>query len=223
MSDWERQLDEDYDWRMAELAAIKVQVLRFPPKSPQRQALMRSLWVMLYAHYEGYCKATWDLFLDAIEKERVPCGNLTDNLATIALKPQIKTLKSTFSASEAYLFLTNDLATCLAADAEFKDRYEKISNLPPDKYCSICEQFGLSIAAAETHQTKLKSLVYFRHQIAHGQNLWDDTLNGYDEYERAATDVMVDLALSVIDILDNQKFRKVTPSLASAPTSATTP
>jgi hypothetical protein len=100
MKNWEQQIDEDFDWRFAELASIKVQYLKSPKKSFHRSALLRSLWVMLYAHYEGFCKATWDLFLDAIENENVKCGSLIDHLSIVAMKSDFNKLKNTESLFE---------------------------------------------------------------------------------------------------------------------------
>jgi len=56
MDPWEYELEQDLNWREAELASLKVLVAEATAGTVSHQALLRALWAMLYAHYEGFCK-----------------------------------------------------------------------------------------------------------------------------------------------------------------------
>ncbi len=56
MSNFVKQLEEDLDWRIAELGILKTQVVSARKGSDRYQVMLRALWAMLYAHYEGFCK-----------------------------------------------------------------------------------------------------------------------------------------------------------------------
>lgn len=56
MSNWDKQLEDDLDWRQAELASLKSQVIKATNGSVMHQVLLRAMWALLYAHYEGFCK-----------------------------------------------------------------------------------------------------------------------------------------------------------------------
>ncbi len=61
MFDWAKQLGDDLTWREAELASLKLLVSEAEIGSVRRASLLRAIWVLLYAHYEGFFKFAWDL------------------------------------------------------------------------------------------------------------------------------------------------------------------
>jgi hypothetical protein len=62
MNDWANQIEENLDWRQGELASIKILLSTIDRESVRYKALLRSLVVLLYAHYEGFCKFAWELY-----------------------------------------------------------------------------------------------------------------------------------------------------------------
>jgi hypothetical protein len=209
MNYWADQLDQDLDWRFAELALIKADLVKLQDGSPKRDALIRSLWVMLYAHYEGFSKFAWDLLLDGIEATGVTVGELSNKLAALSLKQRLQYVKGTADVPSFYLFCLQDFPEVLKNEAKFAERYQgAVSNLPPDEYCRLCDQLGLENNVAQTCHGKLERLVTLRHEIAHGQKLLANNLKDYSEYENAASDVMIELALSVVETLDSKGYKK---------------
>jgi hypothetical protein len=59
MEDWDKQIEEDLDWREAELASFKILISSAPKGSVRESALLRAIWALLYAHYEGFCNQTF--------------------------------------------------------------------------------------------------------------------------------------------------------------------
>jgi hypothetical protein len=68
MPDLATTLEDELTWREAELASLKLLVLDSSRGSVRELSLLRALWIMLYAHYEGFCKFAWDFYLENVEK-----------------------------------------------------------------------------------------------------------------------------------------------------------
>ncbi len=66
MSNWYVELDKDLNWREAELTSLKVQLITTTKGTVAHKVLLRAMWALLYAHYEGFCKFAWDLYLDEL-------------------------------------------------------------------------------------------------------------------------------------------------------------
>ncbi|MBR8826692.1 MAG: hypothetical protein DSM107014_02110 [Gomphosphaeria aponina SAG 52.96 = DSM 107014] len=64
MSSWFEKIEQELDWRERELTSMKILVIT--TKNNSTKQALRSLIVMLYAHYEGFCKFAWDLYLNGI-------------------------------------------------------------------------------------------------------------------------------------------------------------
>lgn len=62
-------LERDLKWREAELASLKRLAITSSTETVAYQGLLRALWALLYAHYEGFTKFCWDTVLDHIQAE----------------------------------------------------------------------------------------------------------------------------------------------------------
>ena len=79
MSNWSQQLEDDLKWREAELASLKEQVVISSKHSVRYQALLRAMLALLYAHYEGFCKFAWELYLDELQNSRIKRKDCKDS------------------------------------------------------------------------------------------------------------------------------------------------
>src|SRR6266403_2500607 len=124
MSDWAGQIESDLNWREGEIASLKLLAASFPTDSNRQRALLRALWTMLYAHYEGFCKFCWDLLLTAIETEGPARKELREPIAKFSLRKVFKTMRGNFSDEALWDFFHRDLAAHLAAPATFPIKLE---------------------------------------------------------------------------------------------------
>ena len=77
MNNWSQQIEDDLRWREEELVSLKLQAISMDKNSIRHKALLRAMWVLLYAHYEGFCKFPWYLYLEELamkEKTRSKCS-----------------------------------------------------------------------------------------------------------------------------------------------------
>lgn len=208
MGSWRQQIENDLTWRESELATLKTLAVAATAGTVRQQALLRAIWALLYAHYEGFCKFAWDTYLDnvlAASPQRLKC---IDQVARFSLADSFKKLRGDTSIESLWTFCSTDFASILAQQVEFGVRLETNSNLWPDLCRRNSAAVGLPHAAVDRQETRLKSLVSRRNEIAHGQPLVVRSLAHYQEYEDAAFDVMYELAEAIVDFLDNRSYLK---------------
>jgi hypothetical protein len=218
MSNWTNEIEADLNWREGELAAIKFQILTTDKiKQPVRyQALLRAIVTLLYAHYEGFCRFAWDLYLDTIQKQNIKRNQCCEEVIKLSLRKRFKELGGDLSPDGVWNFFSNELPDLINDDIEFKVRLEADSNLKPALLKKNSTDAGLSCLMVDQHEILLKTLVSRRNNIAHGQKDIIQNLTEYNKHENAALEAMYELGLSVIDCLDNQKYLKPS-NLPSSP------
>lgn len=210
MSDWASEIEADLNWREAELAAIKSQIITTDraEKPIRYEALLRAITTLLYAHYEGFCRFAWDLYLDTIQKQKVKRNQCCEEVIKLSLRKRFKELGGELSPDEVWNFFANELPALTNDTIDFKIRLKADSNLKPALLKKNSTDAGLSCSMVDEHEILLKRLVSRRNSIAHGQKDIIRDITDYNKYENAAFAVMYELGISVIDCLDNQRYLK---------------
>ena len=132
MSDWSAQLEEDLRWREAELASLKLLIIESPRNSTRERTLLRALWALLYAHYEGFCKFAWDFYLDSLQQRELKRRACRAEIATLSLRGEFKRLTRNLAPTAMWDFFHRRLPQLLEAPASFDLKFETESNLWPD-------------------------------------------------------------------------------------------
>lgn len=208
MPDLAKEIEIDLSWREAELASFKALVSLTEKGSVRESALLRALWALLYAHFEGFCKFAWDLYLDVLEKEKTKRSLLKDQIAWLSLEQVVKTLKSNFEMEQLWHFCLDELPKLLAEPAVFKTKLETRSNLWPDVFLENSEKVSLPTSMIDEHKSEIKTLVARRNDIAHGKKIHIKDLSEYKIYEDSAFFVMHELAIGVIESIEHKKYLK---------------
>ncbi|NMG59619.1 hypothetical protein E1H12_14120 [Geitlerinema sp. P-1104] len=208
MSNWASEIEADLNWREAELAAIKSQIITTDrAKKPVRyEALLRAITTLLYAHYEGFCRFAWDLYLDTIQKQNVKRNQCCEEIIKLSLRKRFKELGGDLSPDEVWNFFSNELPALTHDNVEFKIRLKADSNLKPVLLKKNSTDAGLSCSIVDKHEILLRTLVNRRNNIAHGQKDIIKDITEYNKYENAAFEAMYELGISVIDCLDNERY-----------------
>ncbi|MBD2314026.1 hypothetical protein H6G20_20355 [Desertifilum sp. FACHB-1129] len=208
MSNWLKQLEEDLDWRQTEIVILKKQAVLASKDSNRYRALLRALWAMLYAHYEGFCKFAWDLYLDELQKAGVKRKDCKDEIAKLSLQKQFKSLKGDLSPESLWNFGQTGFRNMLEDNLDFQAKLETQSNLYPQLFKENSLKVCLSCTLVDQYEIELKGLVRRRNDIAHGQKMIIKDLNEYKKYENAAIEVMYELAIAIVECLDKRLYLK---------------
>ena len=210
MSKWLKELEDDLNWRETELAILKKQAVLASKDSDRYRVLLRAMWALLYAHYEGFCKFAWDVYLEELQKADVKRKDCKDEIAKLSLQKKFKTLKGDLSPESLWDFGQTGFGIMLEDNLDFQIRLKTQSNLYPNLFKENVIQAGLTCTLVDKYQIELKALVTRRNEIAHGQKMTIKNIDEYKKYEDAALEVMHELAISIIDCLDKKLYLKNT-------------
>ncbi len=208
MSDWADDIEEDLNWREVELDVFKRTIASSGQKRARKQALLRASWLLLYAHYEGFCKFAWDTYFDVLERLTFPRSLLVDEIARLSLGKEFKELRGSLSEDQLWKFCTTEFISLLCLPPVFINRLETNSNLWPSLLKENCEKICFKMNSIDEHYSKLKALVSRRNDIAHGQKMIIKDIHEYTKYEHAVLVVMHELAVNVIDAIENKSYLK---------------
>lgn len=224
MSRWTREIENDLNWREAELASLKAHAISTRDNQVAHRAALRSLWAMLYAHYEGFTKFCWDLVLDEIQRSKTKREDLIESVAIASLESFFATLRSNSTSEKLWACFLSDLPAQLQIEAEFPEKYRfsTDSNLWPEVFRRETSKLGITCRELDRSETLVKALVARRNKIAHGETMTIKNLTEYEPFEHAAILVMHELAVAVLELLDEQLYTKINQSdqgAAAEPTS----
>ena len=209
MNDWGKALEEELKWREAELASLKLSVSEAEPGSVKQRSLLRALWTILYAHYEGFCKFAWEFYLQNLEQLGISRDSCCVPIAQFSLSKKFRELKGSKDADSLWSAFTNDFQEWMKEQLEFKLRLETNYNLWPNLIKSNSSKVDLPSKTVEKYELKLKTLVGRRNEIAHGKRMIINSLQEYQTYEEAAVLVMHELAVAVLECLEGKTYLKI--------------
>jgi hypothetical protein len=220
VSSFEQQVEQDLAWREAEMGSLKLLLASAPTGTDRHRALLRACSAMLYAHYEGFCKFCWTLLLDTIQAGAHIRRDLAEPIARRAMAPIFKRLRGDTSDVNIWRFGLIDFQSELAEKARFADEIDTQSNLWPDLAQRINDSVGLSCPTFGSNAAELSQLVGRRNKIAHGEKLEIADLKQFRTFEHVAWLAMHDLAVAVVECLQNKSYLRAVagPVAATAAT-----
>jgi hypothetical protein len=131
MIDWSKALEDELNWREAEIASLKAAVLDAPKGSVRERSLLRALWAMMYAHYEGFCKFTWDFYLENIENLGLSRNACCSAVARFSLAKEFRELRGNMTADSLWSVFTDRFGEWMKEHLHFELKLETSSNLWP--------------------------------------------------------------------------------------------
>ncbi|MDP0400382.1 MAE_28990/MAE_18760 family HEPN-like nuclease [Tsukamurella strandjordii] len=171
--EFETLLDEEMGWRRIELQALATRLqseANTNPTSPIARALTRSMSTLLYAHWEGYCKAVFEAYMKLILKRKPLVCDAADSLAVAHIQQLLRRIESGDSAA------TDSLLSMVRGKSSERIRLnsEKIvdtkSNLRYRVLSDIMRSLNIPIDEFELKRNLIDvQLCDARNEIAHGR------------------------------------------------------
>jgi hypothetical protein len=210
MINWSQILEEDLRWRESELASLKRITVINKDNEDIYRCMLRASWALLYAHFEGFTKFCWELLLDQVQGRKVAVEELREDFLILALEKQFRELRGNLSSSVLWKFFRDDLPEVLHREAVFAPdcRLDTECNLWPNVFERECTRVGITSTVLQDSRARIKALVSRRNDIAHGKSMTIKSVDEYSEYEKAVLLVLHDLAVQVLDILENHTYKE---------------
>lgn len=186
--DFENLLQEDLAWRKKEISELYLLVC-----DKKNEVLMKSIILVLYAHWEGYIKKSSKLYIRYISEKKVNVCDLTPNFKAIVLKTSISNaidLKENLNLSKELEFMIKyhelqqkKFKVSINVDDEFDSKIiNSHDNLNPKVFKNILNILGVKyIDSLSSREHYINStLLGNRNAIGHGSKFDKDRQNDFD-------------------------------------------
>lgn len=180
------KIAQELVWRRRELTDLRALVQQFRDDPLRLRVLTRGAVALLYAHWEGFVKASASHYLEYVSSNRLPYRRLTANFVGLALRSKFTELGSSTKISSATV-LADFFCTALdrQSNVPYKGVVDTKSNLSSIVLQDIIAALGLDGSQFATRLKFIDSnLVNPRNHIAHGEDMnltVDEYISLHDE------------------------------------------
>jgi len=222
VEEFRAQLEEDQIWRRDEIRFLQNLAARIDSKEDQDQ-FRRAIILLLYAHFEGFCKFAFTLYINAINGIRITCGEANYAIAAASLANLFEALREPFKkCNEFRKELPNDTKLHrFAMDREFVKRaadfaeqlvcipddvVDMESNLKPVVLRKNLYRLGLPHDQFKSLEGKIHCLLELRNSIAHGAAKKGVELNTYESLRDTTFTIMDEITRGIMNAFQNKLY-----------------
>lgn len=212
------EIEEEFTWRIDELRFLKNQI-SFLTLEKDKEIQRRSVLLMMYAHFEGFFKFSFQLYVRTINESSLKCHQVNSHILASAFNDLFKELRNPNSKSQLFNKALPDdrkLHT-LARSVEFinslqnslnetvaipEDVVNTESNLKPVVLKKILYMLGMDHTMFKDEQGDIQRLLVKRNQIAHGESRMGILAKEFG--------VLYDLTISLLKVIKSRIMKSLT-------------
>lgn len=217
------QLENELTWRQDEIRFLHNQ-LSYIKKEEEKKRYRKALVVMLYSHFEGFCKAALAIYANTINQENLTCSLVNDQIIAASLATVFRDFENTDKKSNLFRKDLPDDRTIhrFARQAELigilKDIWplrvsipvdevvDTEANLKPSIMRKMLYRLGLPHDAFNDNEGKIHLLLKYRNNIAHGTAKDGLDERTYEEIQIATIEIMSSLVKLIMNTLGDTKY-----------------
>lgn len=201
------ELEAERDWRIAELNKIRLMLRKIQETEPEDYVTvyLKMTLPMIYAHWEGFCVASFRILLDFINGKNVKGNEVSYNILTYANKQAYDKLKGKHSFLHKVEF-SKLFIDILGKNISITGKLDTKSNLNYDVLKDILAIFEMNETLFVIHKDGLNKLVGMRNAIAHGENSRMVDLDCMNDNILLVTELMDIVLLQQIDYAEREVY-----------------
>jgi hypothetical protein len=225
--DFESELFRGYDWHFDEVRRLKNLIA--PVADPfDQDEYRKSLVVVLYAHFEGFCVFALQHYLLAVNRARIDCKSAVPAILAGSWEPVFNAMEH--GDQKCRIFnrpLPNDerlhrhwrrrhfveeMDRLLAEPVHMpEDAIDAESNLKPEVLQRNLFLCGLDHRFVDPHTETIHNLLGRRNRIAHGDERRGVPSIEYERYESAVFEICYRLIEFLTEAHANARYQKPAP------------
>lgn len=228
--DFRAQLEYDLDWRKKELAILTNQLSNISEED--KKIYCKALLVMLYSHFEGFCKTAFETYVRLINEEKIIRSKATEYIVASSLVAEFHDINHTKNIGNYCC----DIFNISSNETKFKKNFirahfirmfdeilneeinisEKItgkivdtkSNLTLTVFSNILYRLGLPPNQFDEYEGLISNLLTRRGAYAHGNKVDGINENQYKTIEKNIFEIISALITLLTKSAKNKSYLK---------------
>ena len=226
LTEFRAQLETEFEWRSAEMRFFH-NLCEDISTQDKKEKFRRALVLLLYSHFEGYCKFALTLYVSAVNNSGLLCNQVNSAIVAATLHDVFLTLRdSARKAPEFRNSLPEDSKLHrFAFEREFIERTEEImsrpvaipeeavntgSNLKPIVLRKNLFRLGLPCDQFAIYDASINKLLEIRNKIAHGESKTGVKQEVYEGLREGAFRIMTGITTGITQAIDEKWFLRPT-------------
>ena len=222
--DLRKQLELDLEWRQKEMRLL-YNMLSNIEDDEEKRSYCKALVVMLYSHFEGFCKIAFSIYIDILNDENMRCSQVNVNLAAISLEDIFQAINDPNKNCGFFIgsppndkwkrffrraYFLAEMKRLLDEPIKLTDDYIKSdSNLKIPILSRTLYHLGFPPESFDEYTGEISNLVDRRNDYAHGEMKPGIRKEEYERFEIVAFKIMSDLMSVLDESLKNKKYLKM--------------
>lgn len=218
------EMEEELTWRKGEIVFFKNRMSHIS-KENEKDRYRKVLVVMLYSHFEGFCKACFLIYLKSINSLGLLRKEVNENLIASSMEdifrkyddkdrkcdifrrplPNDKEIHRFFRRTDLIIQFNDFLEEKLYIPDKVIDTE---SNLRYHVMQKNLYRLGIDHRIFEKHRGNINKLVNLRNSIAHGSKRSGISYKDYESLEETVYNMMNELIKVLINSLEKNEFKK---------------
>ncbi len=203
--------------------------LSYIKKEEDKKRYRKVLVVMLYSHFEGFCKTAFSIYANAINQENLTCSHVIDPIIASSLSTVFREFENISKKSSLFkndlpddrtihrfarqVELINNLNAVWTqrVNIPIDDVVDTEANLKPSIMRKILYRLGLPHDAFNENEGKLHSLLNYRNKIAHGSSKDGLDEKIYEEIQTSTLAIMSSIIKMIMSALSKTNYLRKDP------------
>lgn len=218
------ELEADRAWREEEIRTLQNRVALVSDDEDLKR-YRRVLVLVLYAHYEGFCKFAFTLYASAINRSGISCGEASWAIAASSLSELFRTLRNPQKKCDFFRRELPDDAKLhqFAREREFIEHASDVngrpvsipdevvdteSNLTPVVLRKNLFRLGLPHDQFQSHDAAINKLLNLRNGISHGSLKEGVEKRVYEQLRTSTFAIMSGLGTGIMKALSERAYAR---------------
>ncbi|SFK29582.1 MAE_28990/MAE_18760 family HEPN-like nuclease [Brevibacillus centrosporus] len=187
-----KDIERDFEWRQNELFHARELYLTSNSEI-HKKIILRSLVMLLYAHFEGFTKFCLQSYIEALKDMNICCHHIRSELIAYSLRQNFKSLMGKGSVQDRKKFVSEFREIFSSSLPLERMEIDTRSNLKSTVLSEIIEELGLELPGGrEAFFDKkitgnIDTVTNKRNAVAHGRGV---SISSFEKYVELEKDVL---------------------------------
>ena len=221
-ADFRAQLERDLSWRQNEMRILRNQINHIKTEDDKR-IYCKSLLVMLYSHFEGFCKESFLSYINVINNEGANLSEVNEYIAVASLEDVFLAVcdpnkhcdffniyePNNYKKFFRYVHLVSRFDQLFELQVSIPDSLINAeANLRPKVIERILYRLGLPPNKFGRYEGDIHNLIERRNNIAHGIPIEGIDEELYNDFEGKIYNIMSELMIILTNSVNNKLYLK---------------